>query len=235
MINDNNYVNVFGWMVNVLELKGNELLVYALIYGFSQDGKSSFSGSQDYIAEWLGATDRTVRNVLTSLVDKNLIIKKDISYNSFSYKANLRIIKEIDAEKISSDAEKISPLMRKKFPHDAEKFSTNNTSNNTSRNTSNNIGEKSKRFIPPSIDQVKEYSLEKGYQIDAERFVDYYESKGWMIGKNKMKDWKAAVRNWQKNESTWEKAKKGSKPKNFTQREQDFNSLERMLLTTEVH
>lgn len=40
------------------------------------------------------------------------------------------------------------------------------------------------------------YCQEKGYAMDAERFVDFYSSKGWMVGKNKMKDWKAAVRNW---------------------------------------
>lgn len=55
---------------------------------------------------------------------------------------------------------------------------------------------KNKRFTPPSLTEVKEYVNEKGYQIDAEAFIDFYESKGWMVGKNKMKDWRAAVRNW---------------------------------------
>ena len=51
-------------------------------------------------------------------------------------------------------------------------------------------------FLKPSVDDVKAYCTEKGYSINAEYFVDYYESNGWMVGKNKMKDWKAAVRNW---------------------------------------
>lgn len=51
-------------------------------------------------------------------------------------------------------------------------------------------------FIPPSIEQVAEYIAEKNYGIDAEQFVNFYQSKGWMIGKNRMKDWKAAVRTW---------------------------------------
>ena len=55
---------------------------------------------------------------------------------------------------------------------------------------------KTNRFTPPSVDDVRTYCKERGNNIDAEQFVDYYESKGWMIGKNKMKDWKAAVRNW---------------------------------------
>lgn len=56
--------------------------------------------------------------------------------------------------------------------------------------------EKAKRFIPPTIEEVKAYCKEKAYNVDANRFVDFYESKGWMVGKNKMKDWKAAVRTW---------------------------------------
>lgn len=54
------------------------------------------------------------------------------------------------------------------------------------------------RFTPPSVDDVAAYCNEKNYGIDPERFCDFYESKGWMVGKNKMKDWKATVRNWAK-------------------------------------
>lgn len=53
-----------------------------------------------------------------------------------------------------------------------------------------------KRFTPPTVDDVRAYARGKGYTIDAERFVDFYASKGWMVGKSPMKDWKAAVRNW---------------------------------------
>ena len=54
-----------------------------------------------------------------------------------------------------------------------------------------------KKFIKPSIDEVKGYIAEKGYSVNAERFINYYESKGWLIGKSPMKDWKAAVRTWE--------------------------------------
>ena len=55
-----------------------------------------------------------------------------------------------------------------------------------------------KRFCPPTLEEVKAYCAEKEYTIDAERFIDFYTSKGWFVGKNKMKDWRAAVRNWSK-------------------------------------
>ena len=54
-----------------------------------------------------------------------------------------------------------------------------------------------KPFIPPTVEEVSTYCMERGNSVDAEAFVDFYASKGWMIGKNKMKDWKAAVRTWE--------------------------------------
>lgn len=53
------------------------------------------------------------------------------------------------------------------------------------------------RFIPPTVEQVRDYCLERKNNISPEIFCDYYASKGWMIGRNKMKDWKAAVRTWE--------------------------------------
>jgi len=54
------------------------------------------------------------------------------------------------------------------------------------------------RFTPPTVSQVAEYCKERGNGVDPEEFVDFYESKGWMIGKNKMKSWQATVRRWEK-------------------------------------
>lgn len=60
------------------------------------------------------------------------------------------------------------------------------------------VVEKAPRFCPPTVDEVKAYCLEKNYTVDAENFCDFYESKGWFVGKNKMKSWQAAVRTWQR-------------------------------------
>lgn len=61
--------------------------------------------------------------------------------------------------------------------------------------------QKSTRFTPPSREEVQAYCLERKNNVDAERFIDYYTSNGWMVGKNKMKDWKASVRTWERNGS----------------------------------
>ena len=55
-----------------------------------------------------------------------------------------------------------------------------------------------KVFVPPTAVEVASYCGENSFKTDAQSFIDFYESKGWMIGKNKMKDWKAAVRTWEK-------------------------------------
>lgn len=67
-----------------------------------------------------------------------------------------------------------------------------------------------KTFKPPTTEQVYEYAKSRNEQIDAERFCDFYASKGWMVGKNHMKDWKAAVRNWAKNERNRAKSDPGT-------------------------
>ena len=72
------------------------------------------------------------------------------------------------------------------------------------------VKESTKRtaFVPPSLDEISAYISEKGYSVDAERFFNFYEAKGWMIGKNRMKSWKAAVANWEKDEKEKSSAKK---------------------------
>ena len=68
------------------------------------------------------------------------------------------------------------------------------------RNKENNIyggTQKNSRFVPPTLDEVKAYCQERNNNVNAIRFINFYESKGWFVGKNKMKDWKAAVRTWE--------------------------------------
>lgn len=63
-----------------------------------------------------------------------------------------------------------------------------------------NNREKSGRFIPPTIEQVKEYCKERENAVDPDRWFNYYSSNGWKVGKNPMKDWRAAVRTWENND-----------------------------------
>jgi hypothetical protein len=105
----------------------------------------------------------------------------------------------------------------------------NDNVNDIKENTLKSV--KEKRFAPPTPEDVREYCRGKGLSVDADRFVDFYESKNWYVGKNKMKDWKAAVRNWARSQSQRQEstAKGAEKPRNrfdnFQQREYDYDAL----------
>ncbi len=108
-INSANYITVSGWMLQDLGLKGNELLIYAIIYGFSQDKKSSYFGDQDYLATWTNSTIRTVIRTLNNLTHKGLLEAKDLpgSGNRKSYRAIVTNC-HIESDKMSCQHDKMS-------------------------------------------------------------------------------------------------------------------------------
>lgn len=126
-----NFVIIQGWMCNELELKGNDLLVYALIYGFSQDGESKFSGSRNYIANTFNISKPTVDKALQSLLDKGYISKHvsgDITEPN-TYWANLDVVK------------KLYWGSKETLLGDSKETLLNNTSNNTDSKKKNNSKE----------------------------------------------------------------------------------------------
>lgn len=74
-IKNENYVTIQGWMINELGLKGNELMCYAIIYGFSQTTGQDFTGSYQYLADWCNIDRRSVIRVINNLLSKGLIVK----------------------------------------------------------------------------------------------------------------------------------------------------------------
>lgn len=84
--------------------------------------------------------------------------------------------------------------------------------------------EKSSRFSPPTAEEVREYCRVQELTVDADRFIDFYASKNWYVGKNKMKDWKAACRNWSRSQRESTKPKPNSFH-NYTQRPDDLDDL----------
>jgi hypothetical protein len=86
-----------------------------------------------------------------------------------------------------------------------------------------------KKFEPPSVEDVRTYCEERHNGIDAQSFVDFYTSKDWMVGKNRMKDWKAAVRTWERRKQSG--GGKTNQFNQFSQNSYDFDALERELLS----
>lgn len=84
-VKDENYISISGWMVTRLGLKGNELLVYAIIYGFSQNDEKSFTGSLQYLADWTKSTKQSCIKCLKSLAEKGYITKHEKIVNGVKF------------------------------------------------------------------------------------------------------------------------------------------------------
>lgn len=213
-VRDNNFFVVHGWMLNRLGLKGNELQVYAIIYGFSQASGNEFTGSLQYLADWTNASTRTIMRSLQTLVENGLLAKRE-AYNNGVKACAYR------CPFVAEGADRMSPGVVTECQGGADKMSPGvvtfcqgggdkTSPNNISHNIPDNIPEKDsggqaptaptkvKRFVPPTVEDVAAYCRERGNHVDPQRWFDYYTANGWKVGRNAMKDWKACVRTWER-------------------------------------
>jgi len=112
------------------------------------------------------------------------------------------------------------------FENDENKKPNVNVNVNVNDNVNSN-----KRFSPPSVSEVQAYCTERNNNVNAEQFVDFYTSKGWKVGSNPMKDWKACVRTWERNHKDKPVSPvTNTKIHNFQERKYDFAALESRLV-----
>lgn len=182
---DNSYVVIQSFMLNDLHLKGNELIVYAVIHGYTQDGEHWFYGTRGYLAEWCGATKGTVTNCLNSLLEKGYIRRREIQRPGHV---------EIQYQAIfDTPVPKIDTPPNKNCDTPLSKIDTNNNKDDNARVKPNN-----RAFNPPTLSGVTAHCEEKGYHFDPSRFFDYYEASGWRKANGKK------VSNWKQCCVTWE-------------------------------
>lgn len=177
------YIVIQDWMID-LPLSLAETTIYAIIYGFSQDGESTFSGSLAYIARKSKVSKATARRALQVLVDGGYIQKDEVKRNGVVF----------NVYQVCNLQQGVSFC---------EGGGINLQPNNKDINIDINIcSNKKAAFVKPTLYDVQTYCLERGNTIDPQAFIDFYESNGWMVGKNRMKDWKAAVRTWESRNTT---------------------------------
>lgn len=130
-IKNENHIVIYGWMRNELNLKGNELLVYALLYGFSQDGESSFRGKLTFIQDWFDISKKTAITIIQKLEAKGLVSKSKSVCGKFEY--GVKTTPE-QGVKITPTGCKNYTSEVKKLHLEGEKITppSNNTSDNTS-------------------------------------------------------------------------------------------------------
>ncbi len=172
MISDGTYITIQGWMRTDLKLSGNELIVYAIIYGFSQNKQGEFTGSAQYLADWVGCTRRTVMAILNKLVEAKLINKTELILNNnekrVSYQAERGREKTSQGVKnFHRGCEKISQGGVKNFHRGCEKISHNITidKNNKYTDRDNNV-----HSCSESLEEIPEETPEEFF----ERAWQYY-------------------------------------------------------------
>lgn len=124
-IRDDNYYLISGWMINRLGLKGVQLSVFAIIYGFSQDGENEYTGSLQYLCDFTGGTSKpTIIKALQELTEKGFIIRREETINNVMfvrYKANLQVVKNFNG-----GSKEILPGVVKKFNGGSKEILPNN-------------------------------------------------------------------------------------------------------------
>jgi hypothetical protein len=148
MVKEKSYINIQAFMVNDLHLKGNELIIYAIIWGFSQDGISEFNGGLQYLADWTNSTQQGVLKALKNLLQKQLILKNE-KRNGFikycTYKTTeTKFNGEPPLNKVDSPTKQSLMENETKFNGAIKQSLSNNTSDNINNNTNNNNDEDDK-------------------------------------------------------------------------------------------
>lgn len=151
--------------------------------------------SRKSISQDLHIVESKVERVLKLLKSEHQIEQQTTSKN--------RLITVLKWKDYQASEQHFEQRVNNKWTTSEQQVDTNKNVKNV-KNVKNEeyIEQKSSRFVAPTLDQVSEYVKEIKSQVDPQRFIDFYESKGWMVGRNKMKDWKAAVRTWQKSSFT---------------------------------
>jgi hypothetical protein len=128
-------------------------------------------------------------------------IQEDTTLNSYHQRKAVKVLKDlnfIDVKRKGIPAKQYFKINEEQVLQFLNNLSAKNY---TTINKNNSIIINNKYFKKPKLIEVKIYCIERQNNVNFEAFYDFYESKNWMVGKNKMKDWKAAVRNWERRET----------------------------------
>ena len=176
------YTAIQDWMLD-LGLDVWEVIAYAVIFGFSQDGESTFRGSLAYLSrKMVCSRDKTIKS-LRHLVELGLVEKIEIVRNGVKF-CEYKVLTRTGS----------TPGI----PGNEGGGSMPGRPNNKEENIKENI---SPRFIPPTLEMISAYAEIRrnagNPPIDPQAFYNYNEASGWKVGNKPMKDWKAAFRTWE--------------------------------------
>lgn len=172
-VREDNYFAVQGWMVTELKLKGNALMLYAIIYGFSQTTNTAFTGSVDYLCEWLGGVSRpTVINTLDNLVKQGILTKSSTTKGALIYNSYTALR---PSKKILSDED---PTSKKTLPDTSKNFLLNKDSKD---NIEKSISKEMEGKAPKkkSYSTILEDPVNKFVKEALSKFIQYCRGKNY--------------------------------------------------------
>ena len=189
------YITIQQEMRDHLGLKGNELIVFAFINGYSHEGQGCYYGSLANLQRVCGIASRqTAIDVLKSLMAKGYIFKTEQSLNG-----------------VKMVSYSVSPIIGQGVQK-MDKGCPKNGHNNIGDININSLSIKgSSHFQKPSLDDIRAYCISRGNNVDPEQFLNFYESKGWMVGKTPMRDWRAAIRTWEQRQKETPQRKRSTR------------------------
>ena len=174
MVNPDNYIVIQGWMISDLKLKGNDLLVYAIIYGFTQDGVHKFTGSLQYLADWCNGYTSGIQKNLANLVEQGLLIKESYTENHVTH-CSYRVVTSGSQQKsvtvpLSSTPIQLSGMYNKNIKN--KDIVSKDTISDTTPDLVSPEKPKRKNLFQKCIDMIHEYTNDTKLQ---DALVQYLE------------------------------------------------------------
>ena len=179
-------------------LTDKQKLLIALISNLSNERGYCFA-SNKYLGDCLDCSESTIKDHLKKLEDMNILgrIIKLKENGDFEYRSLVINIEIPRPEKTTTSAEKSAYPSARKLAH-------NNIVINNKDIIDNKLYTDNKKFVKPTPKEVNDYAKEIEFKLDGDYFCDWNEARGWLVSKNPMKDWKAAIRTWKRNAKNFE-------------------------------
>jgi len=189
------WINWSRVVIDSPDLSFHEKAICLYLDTYMDDRNGWVYPSIDTFCTQLSMSRPTVVKYLKALEEKGWLSRQKRFGKSAGYRAEVPGFELEDSGLVDpqDEADSSQPDLLLGESHSLYYINTNNN---------NNVGGKNRRFFPPTPADVESYAKSIGFAIDGNQFCDFYAAKGWMIGKNKMKDWKAAVRTWKRSSAS---------------------------------
>ena len=199
MIKEENYIVIQGFMISRLGLSGTDLLIYAIIYGFSQDGDSVFKGTRAYLAEWCNTSMSSVSRSLKELQKRGLIeqVHHSVDNKEVHYKANTVPSVNLTLGDMCQNDTRLGSKRHKASVKMTPVYKDNiadnivDTKEEEEQHTTSSLNHARTR------EEVEDFIQEHCPHIDASGFWNYYEKRGWQIKGQPIEDWRAVAATWE--------------------------------------